>query len=616
MDDQLYNQILHFFISNENKYPGEIYKLPAEKRVNAKSQFRQTVKPYTLKDGVLMHAEKQVLRKSGVDAVLKMCHDNPVTGGHFGRDKTYQKIASRFYWKGMKQEIEIYCKQCIKCFEVNPKLKMDRPPLSSIRVPSQVWSLVGIDLIGPLQESTSGNKYIVAISDHFSKWSEASAIPDKTSKSVADFLYLVVCRLGCMDTLISDQGREFVNEVIDYLLDILQTEHRISSAYHPETNGQRERDNRTLKSALVKLVNERGDDWDMYIPGILFAYHTSIHASTKCTPFQAMYCRSAKLPIDLSIKPPKSIEQANPKVLQAFGMMREAINAKIDLNITNAQKHQKRNFDNRHSNSKVLSPGATVYIKNSKQIHRMGSKMEPRWIGPYKIIELLDKGRAILENINTDNKDEDAKSMKKKTISISHSKIKKLECKDELVLTGVKQGVKQFNPNRLFSPISADSRKNVAKVLNLNICKTQYFGKPGFLSKPARIYRTKGDGNCYFRSISYILTGSEDSHIIIRNKVVHHMCGSLSETLRKYLSQTVANYVSESAIDSSGVWATEAEILATANLIQHDIVVYAKSGDSMEWLTYPASFTLTETTETALYLENLAEHFNIVINIQ
>ena len=92
-----------------------------------------------------------------------------------------------------------------------------------------------------------------------------------------------------MNTLISDQGREFVNEVIDYLLDIMQTEHRISSAYHPETNGQRERDNRTLKSALAKLVNERGDDWDMCIPGVLFAYHTSIHASTKCTPFQGEY---------------------------------------------------------------------------------------------------------------------------------------------------------------------------------------------------------------------------------------------------------------------------------------------------------------------------------------
>ncbi|KAI6650165.1 hypothetical protein LOD99_6082 [Oopsacas minuta] len=87
-------------MSKENKYPREIYKLPAKKPVNAKSQFGPTVKPYTLKDEVLMHAEKQVLRKSGMDAVLKMCHDNPVTSGHFGSDKNYQKIASRFYWKG------------------------------------------------------------------------------------------------------------------------------------------------------------------------------------------------------------------------------------------------------------------------------------------------------------------------------------------------------------------------------------------------------------------------------------------------------------------------------------------------------------------------------------
>ena len=82
--------------------------------------------------------------------------------------------------------------------------------------------------------------------------------------------------------------------------------------------------------------------------------------------------------------------------------MRESINAKINLNITNAQKHQKRNFDNRHSRS--LSPGATVYIKNSKRILWMGLKMEPRWMYPYKIIELLEKGCATLDIINTGKK--------------------------------------------------------------------------------------------------------------------------------------------------------------------------------------------------------------------
>ena len=81
-------------------------------------------------------------------------------------------------------------------------------------------------------------------------------------------------------------------------MDRFQTDHRIASAYHPQSNGQREHDKRTLKAALIKLINYQADDWDQFIPGILFAYHTSIHASTKCT-FEVMYGRTAKLPIDL-----------------------------------------------------------------------------------------------------------------------------------------------------------------------------------------------------------------------------------------------------------------------------------------------------------------------------
>ena len=102
-------------------------------------------------------------------------------------------------------------------------------------------------MIGPLRETSNDNKYIVAAIDHFSKFTESTAVPDKSAKSVANVLYSVICRLGCMDTLISDQGREFVNSIINNLMEYFQTDHRISSAYHPQTNDQWERDNRTLK---------------------------------------------------------------------------------------------------------------------------------------------------------------------------------------------------------------------------------------------------------------------------------------------------------------------------------------------------------------------------------
>lgn len=91
--------------------------------------------------------------------------------------------------------------------------------------------------------------------------------------------------------MISDQGREFVNTVNKKLFSMTKTEHRISSAYHPQTNGLVERFNQTLQRSLVKFVNNNQNDWDNKIDGVLFAYRTSQQKSTNHTPFELMYCR-------------------------------------------------------------------------------------------------------------------------------------------------------------------------------------------------------------------------------------------------------------------------------------------------------------------------------------
>jgi len=98
-------------------------------------------------------------------------------------------------------------------------------------------------------------------------------------------------RYGCTRVVISDQGREFVNEVNWCLFRMTNTEHRISSAYHPQTNGLVERCNQTLQHSLVKVVDEHQSDWDEKLDGILFAYRIAPQKSTKHTPFELMYCR-------------------------------------------------------------------------------------------------------------------------------------------------------------------------------------------------------------------------------------------------------------------------------------------------------------------------------------
>ena len=136
----------------------------------------------------------------------------------------------------------------------------------------------------------------------------------KIKRCRLDVLYKLITRHGVTEIVMSDQSREFVNKVNQKLFELTGTDHRISSAYHPQSNGLDERFNLTIQQALLKFVNESEDNWDMLIDSILFAYRTSKHDSTKYTPFYLMYNREARLPIDVEISsnPTKVLTHTRP----------------------------------------------------------------------------------------------------------------------------------------------------------------------------------------------------------------------------------------------------------------------------------------------------------------
>ena len=158
-----------------------------------------------------------------------------------------------------------------------------------------VWQQIGIDLVGPLPVAPSGNKYIMTVTDYFSKWPEAKAIPTKEGSQVAEFLYTLFLRHGFCPCVISDQGSEFCNRINECLFKLTGTEHRVTSAYHPQSNGLTERFNQTLVDALVKKVQDDQHDWERHIESVLFAYRTSKHKSTGMTPFYVMHLCEANL---------------------------------------------------------------------------------------------------------------------------------------------------------------------------------------------------------------------------------------------------------------------------------------------------------------------------------
>ena len=174
----------------------------------------------------------------------------------------------------------------------------------------------------------------MTVTDYFSKWPEAKAIPTKEARHVAEFLYTLFMCHGFCPCVISDQGREFCNQITDCLFELTGTEHRVTSAYHPQSNGLAERFNQTLVDGLVKKAHDDQHNWDRHINSVLFAYRTSAHKSTKMTPFFVMHIREANLGVDFNQpkQEPDSEEDMQQKV-EALITMKTKVEDLVDKNI-------------------------------------------------------------------------------------------------------------------------------------------------------------------------------------------------------------------------------------------------------------------------------------------
>ena len=157
-----------------------------------------------------------------------------------------------------------------------------------------------MDIIRPLPTTRNINRFILVVIDYFTRWPEAYAMPNQEAHTIAEKLIREwISRYGVMKQLHTDQGRSFENEVMRELTDMLRIKKTRTTPYHPQSDGMVERLNRTLKDMLAKTVNDRHDDWDVWIPQVLLAYRTTTHMSTGFTPHYMMFGREARMPVDV-----------------------------------------------------------------------------------------------------------------------------------------------------------------------------------------------------------------------------------------------------------------------------------------------------------------------------
>ena len=244
------------------------------------------------------HQLLQVVKPSEVPNILYSFHKD-LLAGHFGFNETFRAISMKYFWPNMGDDIKAYIKSCDTCQRRQRPMKTE--PLHSLKV-GQPFDRLGMDIVGPLPLTKNGNQYIVVATEYLTKWPEARALPDAKATSVVSFFYEdIICRHGCPRELLMDQGTHFVNALLDALCNRLGVKHRLSTAYHSQTNGLVERFNWMLCDMLAKYSSEYQQDWDVFLPSALFAYRTIQQNMTRYEPFYLTYGRDAVIPIELSL---------------------------------------------------------------------------------------------------------------------------------------------------------------------------------------------------------------------------------------------------------------------------------------------------------------------------
>jgi transposase InsO family protein len=234
---------------------------------------------------------------------------------------------------------------------------------------------------GPFPESPQGNKYILVITDLFTRFVTAIPLPKNTAELTALALFRhIFCRFGVCSTLITDQGTHFNNNLMRALTHLIGFNHILSTPYHPQTNGVVERFNASMVVQIAKLQQKHHNNWDDYLDAIVFAYNTSQHRSTKFSPFELLFGRSPHLPID---SPPRYFQFDRPndhflnlqKVLQVYHQQAKE-------NSVNQQRYNKQHYD-RNRSDPHYNIGDRVFTK----IFSTRGKLDPRFsVDPHIVV--------------------------------------------------------------------------------------------------------------------------------------------------------------------------------------------------------------------------------------
>lgn len=351
-----------------------------------KEWFEKQPEGITIHEGII-HFEGLVYVPTNLRQKVVEQHHDPRIYGHPGVGKTMEHVRRNYYFPGMRKSVEKHIAVCIEC---NQNKHARHKPYGDMRtptIPERAWKSIALDFIVKLpksKEPMTGAYYdaILVITDRLTKYCYFIAYNEASTAEDLAYMFLktVVSQHGISEEIISDRDKLFKSKFWQSLMQQVGIHHKLSTAYHPQTDGQTERMNQTLEQYLRHYVDYRQTNWVMLLPIAQFAYNTTSTETTKVSPFYANYGYNP----DMAKHGTTAIRahRANMMVEQLVMLQKE-----LAMDLRFIALRSKVYYDKRRSGEIDLKVGGKAFVlRRNMKTTRESNKLDHVKIGPFEVL--------------------------------------------------------------------------------------------------------------------------------------------------------------------------------------------------------------------------------------
>ena len=314
------------------------------------------------------------------DAMFEMMHSHP-SAGHFGMQATLMRAHQYMWYPNFRKDLQHRIRICGPCLG---KLKKtdNKDTVHVPRRASYPYEVLYIDLVGPLGNREVGPRYVLTCEDGFTRFTTGIPIPNKESATVARALLDNVIHVhGCPERIHSDQGSEFTSNLWNELMEQLGIEKSFTPVANPNSNII-ERYHRVLGQTLRVLLGKDETQWPKWISAISFAYNTKVNAVTGMTPFEALFGRHPRIPLDIILENPADKYRGVSEFVSDIISKSKRI---YQFMLKNGTGVIKRNTNLYSGKERKWIPGQLVWYCNPRITPGKPEKLMNRWSGPFII---------------------------------------------------------------------------------------------------------------------------------------------------------------------------------------------------------------------------------------